>query len=492
MAQYRLPELDLSTRMQITVEMVLSAQERGWGRASQLAQQYGVSRALLYEWRDKAVQSLQEILQPHDPGPRPHGQSLEINSSFIQRAIALWPMLTGSVRGIQTGLELLLGVKRSVGYISQTLQAAGQQATAYNQAVVIPLPILGEADEIFQGRQPCLTVVDGRSFLVLNLTPAESRDGTTWGLTYLDLVERGIQFQDLACDGGTGLRAGVREAKLALPLRPDLFHLLQEAYRLTRRLEGTAYRAIAAVERAQRAEWQAQGLTRRRGRRLTLKIPLAQAQVEAAQAIATFDTWSWLLAEVRQALEPLTPTQQLVAVAKTKATLETAIALLKEVGHADITAFADDLQQKLPELLAPLAWLEQHLTPLLQNLTTDTQAFVLWTWQHRHTLNLNLETDLPASLRSIGPLVWETLGLFHRSSSLAESLHSWLRPHLQLHRGMPQWLLPLLQLFWNHHEFERGKRSGSSPLQLAGVPDALSLAQVLDQLFRPTTATQPG
>lgn len=492
MAQYRIVELDLSTRVQITVEMMGRAQQRGWGRASQLAQQSGVSRALLYEWRDKALQNLQEILQPHCPGPRPLQQSLDISSSFIQRAIAVWPMLTGSVRGIQTGLELLLGVERSVGYISRTLQAAGHKAAAYNQAVMIPLPVLGEADEIFQGRQPCLTVVDGRSFLVLNLTPAESRDGTTWGLTYLDLVERGIQFQDLACDGGTGLRAGVREAKLTLPLRPDLFHLLQEAYRLSRRLEGAAYRAIATAERAQRAEWQAQGLLRRRGRRLTCKIPLAQAQLEASQAIATFDTWSWLLAEVRQALEPLTPSHQLVAVAKTKATLETAIALLKEVGQADITAFADDLQHKLPELLAPLAWLEHHLTPLLKDLTTDTQAFVLWTWQQRHALNLNFATDLPAVLRSIVPLVWETLELFHRSSSLAESLHSWLRPHLQIHRGMPQWLLPLLQLFWNHHEFERGKRSGSSPLELAGVSEALSLAAVLDQLFQPATATQPG
>ncbi|MBE7470766.1 MAG: hypothetical protein HS114_16650 [Anaerolineales bacterium] len=69
MAQYRIAGLDLSTRMQITVEMVLSAHERGWGRASQLAQDYGVSRTLLYEWRHKAMQSLQETLQPHDPRP---------------------------------------------------------------------------------------------------------------------------------------------------------------------------------------------------------------------------------------------------------------------------------------------------------------------------------------------------------------------------------------------------------------------------------------
>lgn len=177
---------------------------------------------------------------------------------------------------------------------------------------------------------------------------------------------------------------------------------------------------------------------------------------------------------------------------QTKATLETAIALLKELGQADITAFATDLQQKLPELLAPLAWLEQHLAPMLKNLAATTQAFVLWTWQHRQALALNLETDLPAALRSLVPLVWETLGLFHRSSSLAESLHSWLRPHLQIHRGMPQWLLPLLQLFWNHHEFERGKRVGHSPLELADVPNPPSLAEVLDQLFRPETVSQPG
>jgi len=48
---------------------------------------------------------------------------------------------------------------------------------------------------------------------------------------------------------------------------------------------------------------------------------------------------------------------------------------------------------------------------------------------------------------------------------------------------MPKWLLPLLQLFWNHHHFERGKRAGSSPLELAGVKNAPSLKEVLARLF---------
>jgi hypothetical protein len=329
-------------------------------------------------------------------------------------------------------------------------------------------------------------VVDGRSFLVVNLTPAESRDGTTWGVTYLDLLQRGIRFQDLASDGGKGLLAGVREAQPAIPLRPDLFRLLREAGRLTQRLEEAAYKAIATAEQACRAAQEAQGQRRRRrGRPLKVQTPLSQAEVQEAQAVATFDARCWLLGEIRQALKPITPAGRLVPVAEAQATLETAIALLKELGHPQIMAFADDLQEKMRQLLAPLEWLEQQLRPVLQEVDQETQAFILWAWQHRQELNLDVATDIPQELQAVVRVIWDILGLFHRSSSLAESLHSWLRPYLQIHRGMCQWLLPLLQLFWNHHKFERGKRAGHSPLELAGVADAPSLEEVLDRLVRP-------
>jgi hypothetical protein len=219
-------------------------------------------------------------------------------------------------------------------------------------------------------------------------------------------------------------------------------------------------------------------------------LPLAQAEIEAAQAVERFDTWEWLLGEIRQALEPITPADRLVSVAATQATLETAITLLKELAHPDITAFADDLQDKLPDLLAPLQWLEQRLSPILNSLSPDSQTFVIWAWQHRHALNLDLETDIPTTLRPVMQAMADTLALFHRSSSLAESLHSWLRPYLQIHRGMPQWLLPLLQLFWNHHTFQRGKRAGSTPLELAGAEDVPSLAELLDRLLDPSRAAQ--
>jgi hypothetical protein len=487
MAEYRVPEFTLEQRANAALQMLIPLPEREWGLVSELGRLFGISRTTLYAIRDRTWDAIVEALQPCDAGRPAQATTLTVNKTFIDRTIAILPMLKGSVRDIRLGLDLILGVRRSVGYISETLAAAGEQATTRNLGITVPLPILGEADEIFQGRKPCLTLVDGRSFLVLNLTPAESRDGTTWGLVYLDLAERGIQFHDLACDGGTGLRAGMREAELAIPLRPDLFHILQDAYRLTRRLESVAYKAIEAAERARRADLEARGIIRRPGPHLKIKVPLPQAEVEEAQAIETFDNWFWLFGEVRQALEPITPAYRIVSVAETKATVETAVELLKELDRSDIKAFADDLQKKIPELLAPLEWLEQQLTPVLKDLDADTQTFVIWVWQHRQELDLGI----PENLRSVVRTVGDILGLFHRSSSLAESLHSWLRPYLQIHRGMPKWLLPLLQLFWNHHTFERGKRAGSSPLELAGVEDVPSLAVVLDQMFCPSPSAQP-
>lgn len=490
MAAYRVPEFTLEQRAEAALQMLVPLPDRKWGLVSELTRLYGVSRTLLYKIRDQAWEALTAALLPRAAGRPTETPTLTVDKAFIDRTITILPLLKGSVRDIRLGLNLVLGVARSLGYISETLTAAGERATADNLRVPVPLPVLGEADEIFQGRKPCLTVVDGRSFLVLNLTPAESRDRTTWGLTYLNLVERGIQFHDLACDGGTGLQAGVRDAELAIPLRPDLFHLLQDAYRLTRRLEGAAYQAIETAERARRADREAQGLIRRRGRRLQITVPLPQAAVEEAQSIATFDAWGWLLGEIRQALEPIRPRGGIGCVAETQATLETAIELLQTVKSADITAFAADLQEKIPALIAPLEWLEQQLSPVLANLDADTQAFVTGAWQQRQALNLNLDADLPEALRCVAHAVWETLELFHRSSSLAESLHSWLRPYLQIHRGMPQWLLPLLQLFWNHHPFERGKRAGSTPLELAGGENGSSLQAVLGQLLCPSLSVQ--
>jgi len=479
MQEYRRKDLDLSTRIAIGVEMLYPAEVRGWGRASELAQEYDISRSLLYQFKDRVQAALEGALKPKPIGRPAEEKLLRVDRDTVSKAIAVMPLLTGSVRNIQIGLELLFDVQRSVGYISQTLRAAGEAAERQNDAVRVPLPVLGEADEIFAGRQPCLTVVDGRSFLVLNLAAAESRDATNWGLTFLDLAAQGVVFQDLAADGARGIRAGLRDAELAVPLRPDLFHLLREGKRLQNRLEKAAYKAIRSAEKAVRAEQEANQPTKRQGRPLKVELTADEALQQESQTIATYDNFCWLLTEIRQALEPITDFHRLQDPHQAQHTLETAIELIQTLPGKSSVDFAQQMQNHLDELLAPLRWLYETLAPWCQNLPADLEAWILVSWRHEIK---QLET-IPAQWQTTATAIWETLALFHRSSSLAEALHSWLRPYLSIHRGMPDWLFPLLQLFWNHHVFSRGKRAGKCPLQLAGVNDVPTLANAFNNLF---------
>jgi hypothetical protein len=296
---------------------------------------------------------------------------------------------------------------------------------------------------------------------------------TTWGVTFLDLMAQGVHFHNLACDGAKGIQGGAQEAELTVSLCPDLFHLLREVYRLKQRLEDQAYRAIETAERARRAEAEALSPQRRQGRPLQVKVGRAAAEAEEKQAISLCDLFCWLCWEIRQALEPYTPAATLTSSQKARETVETAISLLKALGHSEVTKLAEKVRDHLEDLLAPLVWLEQTLAPWRQGLNSQMEATIVWAWQNRQALGLREAGE--GFLSVLHPLVsafWQALELFHRSSSLVESLHSWLRPYLQVHRGMPAWLLPLLQSFWDHHRFQRGKRQGRSPLALAGLDDS--------------------
>ena len=126
-----------------------------------------------------------------------------------------------------------------------------------------------------------------------------------------------------------------------------------------------------------------------------------------------------------------------------------------------------------------MVWLHQTLAPWRNPLPPDLEAWIVASRQH----GLRRLKDIRSQWRKTATTIWDGLALFHRSSSLAESLHSWLRPYLSIHRGMPDWLLPLLQLFWNHHVFARGKRAGHSPLQLAEIEEVPELATIFDKLL---------
>ena len=148
MADYPLAHLSLSTRMELAFLMLNPF--RPWGQVTALSREYSVSRKFLYQMREKAVESIADALLPQAPGRKAKGNVVEVDDTFLRRAIAVClSVLPGTVRTVQLLLELLFDVHCSTGYISQTAQALGAEAHVYTRSLSLPLHALAEADEIF-------------------------------------------------------------------------------------------------------------------------------------------------------------------------------------------------------------------------------------------------------------------------------------------------------------------------------------------------------
>lgn len=477
MTQYRVEELDVSTRIEIGLKMVMSSADRGWGWVTEMAAAYGVSRQTFYDVRDDVRAVLEQAVKPQAPGPKPTNETLCVDAEYIRWATTVLAMQKGSTRDVQLGLELLFGVKRSVGFISETLNAVGQSAAEYNAQVRPGHPIQGEADEVFQRLMPCFTVVDGQSFMVLNLSAEADRSGETWAKTFKRLADQGIEFQDIVSDNASGIRRGLREAGLDVVWRLDVFHVVQEGHRISQKLENAAYKAMRQADRAQAYIAEQTEGKRRVGRPRHAVGTILETDQQQTLAIAQFDLWTWLLSEVRFALEPVHG-DRLNDSTTAREALETASELMQALDQPDITAFASRLLKNLDVLLDPLRWLEQQVADWQVTLDLDDEALIVFACRcPAVTL-----AELPERLHIAAQVYDKALSLLHRASSHVESFHSWLRPYLHIHRTLPNWLLPLAALFWNHHTFQRGKRAGHSPVELADVDDAPSLQVVLRQI----------
>ena len=163
MANYQLAHLFMSTRLEVV--SVILAPLRPWGLVTELSREYGVSRKFLYELCEKALASVSEAFLPKAPGRKTSSRLVVINESFVQRAIvASLSVVPGTVHTVQLLLGLVLDGQRSTAYISQIAKEIEADALEYTQGQILPILALTEADEIFQGRKPCLTLVDGRFF----------------------------------------------------------------------------------------------------------------------------------------------------------------------------------------------------------------------------------------------------------------------------------------------------------------------------------------
>lgn len=471
---FHLEHITMSDRIALGCECLLFAGQ--YGLITGLSREYGTSRQFLYDLREKTRAALESALCPGVPGHPALTHQLEIDRVVLDRAILVLNQAAhASVRGIQECLAEILEVKRSLGAIHAVLVEGARRAEALT---LRPSgPVQAAADEIFAAGRPILEVVDHRSGVVLALENAPSRDETAWGCTMLDLESQGVTVSNLVSDGAQGLRAGVRAAGLPEP-RLDHWHTLRELGRLRHSLEAEAYRRLELTERCQRAAAQEayrleHGHRPQRGRRLKVACDPASVERairEAEEAIRRADGAAIALTWVREELRPVVPHGGGVRrPQQSKANLEAAVALLRELGGRAVE-IATILEQRLERLVSYLVEVEAALGGLRERLGEEAMSLIAWAWQHREGLGLEDAGEAWPQDKEAARQVWAVLDETVRGTGMAENLNSLLAQHRANHRGLPNNLLAVFSVYHNHRTFLRGKRAGRSPLEIMGEP----------------------
>ena len=456
------------------------------GTVQELAKEYDISRQSVNNIERKAREKLAEVLEPGRHGPAVPKQTIEVTRTHLKRSCVVLAEVGVSQRDISFCLDEMLGQGMSPSWVNAELAKLEEVAAEVNRGWQPQVKETMAGDEIYANDQPNLLVVGNDTLFIYQLSRQQSCDGETWGCILLDVPEPS-QF---ASDGGSGLAAGVKEAGIKVH-QSDWDHLLRPLWGQAARLEQQAYAALEAVE-ARAAKFDQASTAGRLAQHLKVWEKLT---AKAEEKIGHYDAFSQIARHVDHwfALIDLTSGQLHNPIEGAHNLRHLAQQLVTWPGRVyqklsrNLDSFADRLFSYHPVLTAALAplidqWGPEAIAALsrIWQIEADEKRQpaaalqrqarqALWTRSLDTVLSLLEEEQLWIAWDAVRDL----LSRSWRGSMLAECVNSLLRPILDRRKQTDQGCLELFRFLHNVRLFNRGKRAGKSPAQLAGlvVPD---------------------
>jgi hypothetical protein len=291
----------------------------------------------------------------------------------------------------------------------------------------------------------------------------------------------------ITSDAGRGLAIGAALAQLACHAG-DWFHPLHAAAWVSAQYERRAYAALA-----EQYDREALILRTRTAQRLENHGRKYEAACVAAdQAIERYDQWPQHYLQLRAGAAQFDwQTGQVCCPEQLQANLQALASQFERWAEGtQAQALVSLLKHQAGALTAGLPHLQQALQPLQQAWGKEAAqivcrlwqalqdwAFPFWRSEQRHQLEQAITESLAWASQHLGQrlttlqhLVAAILAQWPRTRSAIEGLNSLLRPFLNGRKQVAQGFLELFRFYHNTHPFVRGRRAGSSPLELAGGP----------------------
>lgn len=468
----RRPDLDPQTRIHIV--MLAWLHQGVYGKMTEIAKAYQISRTFLYQLLFVANLQLETLFSEEKRLFQKDHQHFE--------HLLLLLRLEGhcSLLSISAILQALDYQPHSIGYLSHFYQSVGQ---ALPSTLMMPSPkwVFYLSDELFAIHTPILVTIDARSTAILNIELAADRSAETWQAHFEALEQHQFVSLGLASDRGRGLVAGYQAVcDLALWVA-DYFHEFCDLFEALHQLERKAYSAIGkedeAATKVARAKSEAT-----RAKRLQ---QYATAHHACEQAIARYDHLALLLHLLRDALHLCSPQGQLRTQANVRSELTLLFDMIEEVDSAAMSNILKPLRTHIDDMLVPFKQAEAIDVELRAVVPDEALAFLVLAWhhdhlsyqarakpkryhQHEHDFWLSCAQGLLGdAFDRLKGLVFEKLDSIVRASSLVEMVNALLRPYLNSCKGqITQEALNLIMFYHNHRPYKSGKRQGKAPIEL--------------------------
>ena len=465
-------DLDPHTRIEIVKDVWIN--QGIYGKMTQMAQDYHISRTFLYQLSWAAKHHLEELFS--DP------QYLIEPSDFLLEPWILVLRLEGqcSIPSISSIFKHFDYQPSSVGYLSQYLKDYGRSVPS-TLRVAEKKMVFYLSDEIFAIGVPILVTLEAQSTAILKIELASDRSAETWEAHFKDLDKHLFHSIGMASDRGVGLMTGSQAACQDGRWVCDQFHEFQELFHRCQQLERKAYGAIGK-------EMEAVALFHNAKSEANLQKRLEQyerSHQACEQAMARYDQLSLLLQWLRATLHLCSPLGRLRTVEGVRSALIYLLDMIQEVDDEKLAKLLKPIRSHLDDIFVPFEQVESVHGALLELMPEPIVDALVLAWHHNHLSSQShgqkkhahqqqsqqwldfAEGLLDDQFEPRKVLVFEKLDTVVKASSLVEMVNSLLRPYLNSSKGqMTQETLNLIMFYHNHRRYKGGRRQGKAPIAL--------------------------
>ena len=465
---------DLTPHTRIDIVRLAWLNQGIYGKMTQIAQEYHISRTLLYQLLWTANLQLTTLFSAH----KPHGQAPQP----LLEPLILLLRLEGkcSIPSLTSILQYFQYQPNSVGYLSERFHTYGA-ALPSTLAMAEHKVVFYLSDEIFARHQPILVTIEAQSTAILKMQLASDRSAETWKAHFDDLGAHRFHSIGMASDRGRGLVAGYQAACQDARWVCDRFHEFHDLFARRHQLERKAYAAIAKEDEAAHTFHHAKSEANLHKRLQHYE----HAHHACEHAMARYDQLDLLLHLLRDALHLCSPFGRLRTVEGVRSELTSLLSLIEEVDDAVLPKLLQPIRSHLDDILAPFEQAESIQAELLDLLPQQILDALVLAWHHEHLSYQSqakykryhqyekqqwldfAEGLLDHQFAPLQAVVFEKLDAIIQASSLVELVNSFIRPYLNSSKGqITQETLNLIMFYHNHRRYKSGKRQGKAPIEL--------------------------